>query len=242
MRYLLPLLAATVLFSCRPEEVDIERPTAQIEIPGLGDVVFTADGLRLVATLKDNTGLLQYKLTLNGLDSLNGVGADSTLTHIQINGTEESKGWFLDEVIPLPETTFNGQYQLILTCLDIEGNESLKDTVNFEIVNSTDPDAPVFNVAGPTPDDTLSIGQGFQLSGEITDQQSLIFADIEVSRTDGAQAIYEFEFSVIQNNSVGFDLYLQVDSTWTQGAYQVYYTAWDNYSGISHSIPFHVLY
>ncbi len=242
MRYLPLLFCATILFSCRPGEVDIERPTVEIEKPGGADVVFTADGIRLVATLKDNTGLLQYKLTVNGIDSLNDVGADSTFSEIYIDGIEAEKSFFLDQTIALPNSTFNGQYRAVLTCLDIEGNESLSDTADFEIDNSIDAEMPVFNVTGPTPDDTLVFGQGFQLGGQVTDSQNLIFSDIVVGRTDDSQIIYEFEFPIIQDNTVNYDHWLQVDSTWTNGAYQVYYTAWDNYSGVSHTIPFHVSY
>lgn len=198
-----------------------------------------------MATLTDNTGLLQYKITLNGIDSLNDVGRDSTLSVILIDGIPDKVGTFyLDKLIELSDTTFNGHYQLTLSCVDVEGNESYRDTVRFQIKNSIDSEPPVFDVAGPT-EDTLGFGQGFGLSGTIKDSRSLIYATIYIGKADGSDTLYWFDFPVVQNNEVSFasgQPYFLVDSIWTQGQYHVYYTAWDNYSGVSRSIPFYVKY
>lgn len=227
-------------------ENDLEKPIVTIDSPVDNQVVYTADDLRLVATLTDNTGLLQYKLVLTGIDSLNDVGADSTSHLIFIEGVPNAeKAIYIDEYVLLSDTTFNGFYRLTLTCIDVEGNEAIRDTVSIEIKNSIDSEPPVFNAAGPVSGDTLTFGEGFSITGNVTDSQSLIYSDIYVGRTDGSHEILTFGFSGIVNNTVDYDgigWYFQVDSTWKQGAYQMYITAWDNYSGVSHSIPFHVAY
>ena len=234
-----------LLASCQMED-DVEKPVVSIESPVDNQIVYTADGLRLVATLTDNTGLLQYKLVLTGIDSLNDVGADSTSHLIFIEGVANSeKAIYIDDYISLSDTTFNGFYRLTLTCIDVEGNEAIRDTVAIRIRNSIDSEPPVINALGPVAGDTLSFGEGFSITGNVTDSQSLIYSDIYVGRTNGSHEILTFGFSGIVNNTVDYDgigWYFQVDSTWNEGAYHMYITAWDNYSGVSHEIPFYVFY
>jgi hypothetical protein len=242
----LKYLAIAAIFSSCNQTTDTENPTVQIESPAEGQVVSTNDDLRLVATLSDDTGLLQYKLTINGIDSLNDVASDSTLHFIYVEGVlNETKAIYLDETIVLVDSTFNGHYYATLTAIDIEGNESVRDTVKFKIRNSIDSEIPVFNVGGPVAGDTLTFGEGFSVTGSVTDSQSLIYADIYVGRTDLSFELLSFGFADVQNNIVDYGnvgWFFQVDSTWSQGAYHMYFTAWDNYSGVSHEIPFYVSY
>ncbi|MCB0755475.1 MAG: DUF4625 domain-containing protein [Flavobacteriales bacterium] len=241
---LIPLLAIVAFAACN-QVTDAERPTISIDLPNENGIVTTNDGLRIVATLSDDTGLLQYKVILDGIDSENGIAADSTSSFIIVEGVpNKDKALYLDQVFPLSDTTFNGSYRIILACIDIEGNESLKDTVNFEIKNSIDNTPPVIDVGGPS-SDTLTIGQGFSPFGTITDSQSLIYASIYIGKVDGSDTLHWFDFPVIQNNLVLFgpsEAWWAVDSTWAQGHYHLYCTAWDNYSGVSSSVPFHVSY
>ena len=244
-KFLFPLLIVTIFTSCK-KEIDTDNPVASIDNPVFGEAIYTNDGLRLVATLTDNTGLLQYKLTLNGIDSLNDVGADSTISMIFVEGVpDENKAFYIDEVISLNDSTFNGHYQMTLACIDIEGNESLRDTVNFEIRNSNDYQPPELVVSGPSVGDTLGFGQGFWVGGKISDSQHLIFTDIYIGRTDGSHTVLEFGFSNINENMVDLGAigwWFAVDSTWANGDYHIYCTAWDNYSGVSASVPFYVSY
>ena len=233
-------------FSACNEIVDAERPIIDVELPTQNDIVITNDGLRIVATLSDDTGLLQYKVIFDGIDSENGIGSDSTSSFIMIDGVpNKDKAIYLDQVFPLSDTTFNGSYQIVLACIDIEGNESLKDTVQFTIRNSNDSEPPQFDVTGPTPGDTLGIGNGFSILGSTSDSQSLIYSDIYVGQVGGGDTILFFGFPAIQNNTVNYNnigWYFQVDSSWTPGDYHMYIKSWDNYSGASHEIPFHVSY
>ena len=245
IKKLCSLLVIAALASACNTETDSERPTVDLESPADGEVVTTDSDLRLVATILDNTGLLQYKFTVAGIDSLNDVGADSTFSYIHVesiaNGTS---GIFLDELIPLDDNVFNGEYFATLTAIDVEGNEAFRDTVKFSIQNSIDSEPPVFNVGGVVAGDTLNFGEGVAVIGEVTDP-SLIFADIYVGRIDGSFELVSFGFSGVENNTVnygGVGWYFEVDSTWSQGAYHMYFTAWDNYSGVSQEIPFHVSY
>lgn len=241
----LAALLATLFVGCQVDP-DVEKPIVTIESPSNGVVVTTNEGIRLAATLADNAGLLQYKITISGIDSLNDVGSDSTLSFIYVGAVmNKEKTAYLDQLIELSPNTFNGQYQLTLACIDLEGNESLRDTVLFEIQNSIDSEPPVFSVTGMNAGDTLQFGEGFSPGGMITDSQSLIYSTIYVGRINGSFKVLEFEFANIQDNAVNFDgigWYFQVDSTWAKGAYHLYYTAWDNYSGVSHTIPFNVTY
>ncbi len=224
---------------------DVEKPEVVIESPNSGEIVTTDSDLRLAATLTDNTGLLQYKIVISGIDSLNDVGADSTFSIMYIEGVPDKvQTFYLDKLIELDDATYNGQYQLTISCVDIEGNEALRDTVLFQINNSIDSEPPVIDAGGPTAD-TLFFGNGFSQNGIISDSQSLIYATVYIGKVDGSDTLHTFDYPVIQNNEINFDsgqAYWQVDSTWNQGQYHVYYTAWDNYSGVSKSIPFYVKY
>ncbi len=226
---------------------DSERPVVSIESPQNGDVVTTDNGIPLRAVLTDNTGLLQYKIVISGIDSLNGIGADSTFSTILIDGIPgKPKSFIIDHTIALDENTFNGFYQLTLTCVDVEGNEALRDTVLFQISNSIDSQPPVIDVNSMVLPDTLRFGEGFVLSGTVSDESALIFSDIFIGRTNFSDTVRYTDFPWISNNLVDytneFTWWHQVDSTWSQGAYHIYYTAWDNYSGVSHAIPFYVKY
>lgn len=226
---------------------DTDKPIVLIDSPLEGDVITTNSGLRLLATLTDNTGLLQYKIVISGIDSLNGIGADSTFSVTLINGIPDKPGTFLlDYLVNLNDSTFNGHYQLTLSCVDVEGNEALRDTVLFQIQNSTDHTPPIIDVSSLSIPDTIRFGQGFALSGMVTDERSLIYSDIFIGRTNFSDTVRYTDFPWISNNTVDyttdFSWFHQVDSTWSQGAYHIYYTAWDNYSGVSHTIPFYVKY
>lgn len=242
---LILLLFSFSFFGCKQID-DLEAPEVVIESPLNGEIITTDANLRLIATLSDNTGLLQYKITINGIDSLNDVGADSTLSIILIDGIPEKiETFYLDQLIELDDTTFNGHYELTFSCVDVEGNQSIRDTILFKIKNSIDSEPPVFNVAGPTKD-TIGLAQGFGLSGTITDSQSLIYSEIFIGKADFSDTIRFVTFPWISNNTLDYDnqfnWWIGTDSTWSQGQYHVYYTAWDNYSGVSKSIPFYVKY
>jgi len=237
------LLAVLVGVGCN-EEKDLERPTATILFPTNGATITTAEGIVLSALFEDNGELLQYKVMLEGIDSLNGIMKDTTLRWIRINGLSGSS-FSLNETIALPDSTFNGAYRLILSCIDSEGNQAYNDTIAVRVVNSLDSIAPVINVAGPVVGDTLGLGQGFSISGLISDETLLNYASIYIGRTNRTQTYVNIRFEPIYDNAVNFDALgwsVTIDSNWTKGAYEMYLVAWDHHSGVSRSIPFHVNY
>lgn len=237
------LLALLAGAGCN-EEIDLERPTATILSPSNGATITTAQGIVLSALFEDNGELLQYKVLLEGIDSLNGIMKDTTLRWIRIEGLSGAS-FNLNEIIALPDSTFNGFYRLLLSCIDSEGNQAYNDTVVVRVVNSLDSIAPVITVNGPVVGDTLGIGQGFWLGGMVTDEAALNRVTVFVGRINRSQAIVAVNLEPIVNNAVNLDAlgwYFSIDSTWTKGAYEVYFTAWDNHSGASFSIPFHVNY
>lgn len=244
----LSLLALIVglLTSCI-EERDSEKPVVSIISPSQNEIVYTADDLHILAELSDNRGILQYKIVLSGIDSLNDIAADTTYSVIYIDAIQDNAAQHsFDLTLDLPDSTFNGHYQLTMACVDVEGNQSYSDTVLLEIRNSFDSQPPVFNVTGPVPYDTLGFGEGFVLGGTVSDDMSLNYSEIFIGRTNFSDTVSYVSFPWITDNQVDytnvFNWWNQVDSTWSQGAYHVYYTAWDNYSGVSHSIPFYVKY
>lgn len=237
-------IIATTFTSCIMED-DTERPSVSVIAPESGNVLFTDDGLRVLAEMTDNRGVLQYKLVLAGIDSLNDVAADSAYQTTFIDAANERSVFSLDEVIPLPAYTYNGHYRLVLTCVDVEGNESLADTVSFVIKNNADMQPPVFDLGGVEPNDTLGFAAGLSPSGNVTDELNLTFVTYYIGTTDRSDTVVYFEFPAIQNNTVAIgDIgwFFQVDSSWAQGSYQIYATGWDGYSGVSSYIPFHVKY
>ena len=241
------LLVISAFSACQKVD-DTERPVASINSPIDGAIVQTQDGLLLQASLVDNTGLLQFKIVVSGVDSSNDISADSTYATTFIDALPKETSHFLEHLVELPDTTFNGFYYAVLSCLDVEGNESIKDTVRFQVINSIDSEPAQFNVSGPVELDTMSLGQGFSIQGTTTDSRSLVFSDMYVGKigaTSSSDTILYFKFTepvdnTIDYNSIGW--FVQVDSSWNQGAYHMYVTGWDNYSGASYEVPFYVFY
>lgn len=241
---LFSLICILTIIGCT-ETDDLEKPKSNLESPTTGQIISTNLGINLIATLTDNTGLLQYKVVVAGIDSLNGITADSTFSAIYIEGIENQvTRLYLEDVIALDSTTYNGHYTLTLSCVDIEGNESLADTVSFRIKNSIDSEPPVINAFGPLTD-TLFLGSGFSPNGTISDAYDLVYASVFIGSINNTDTTYWFDYPVISGNEVVLDgghPYFVIDSTWNPGLYHVNYTAWDNHAGVSKSIPFYVSY
>lgn len=236
------LLSMLLIVSC-DEAIDAERPVVSILSPLDGATASTADGIQISASITDNGELLQYKIVVSGIDSLNGIAKDSTLRMVIIGGLSGSQFDF-NETINLPDSTFNGFYNVIFTCLDNEGNQASSDTISLRIVNDLDSVPPVFNIGGlPALADTLRLGQGFTLSGGITDETSLNSVTLRIKSDDGTYTVYVFDFTVILDNTVNLEGnggYFLVDTNWAEGPYTAYFTAWDSLNGVDHSIPFYV--
>lgn len=234
-------LSALLLVSACDDGFDTERPLAVIQSPVSGQTVNTAEGIPLQVLFTDNGNLLQYKMRLEGIDSLNGIAKDTMLRMVYIGGLSGSSLLF-DEHIPLPDSTFNGHYRIIVTCIDDDGNESYPDTASVRIANVLDSIPPVI-ILGGLPEDTLRFGQGFTLSGIVSDETSLNRFTFRMANTDGSFTRFEHQATAFGDNSQvldGFGGWFQVDSAWTEGTYSVYITAWDSYSGVSHTSYFEV--
>lgn len=222
---------------------DVERPTAELISPANGMTVTTGEGLQLVARFTDNGNLLQYKIRLEGIDSLNRITKDTTLRLVFIEGVSGSD-FLLNQNISLPDSTFGGFYRIILTCIDDDGNESYPDTASVRIVNSLDSIPPLFVIEGiPGPSDTLRVGMGIALGGSISDETSLNFASVKIANTNGSFTRHSFEFPSVTDNNVDLTeigWWFPVDTTWTPGTYSAYFTAWDNHNGVDTTFLFQV--
>jgi len=242
----LPLVAVVFLIvsavSC-DDGFDTERPVATISSPVAWQTVNTADGIPMRGLLTDNGNLLQYKVRIEGIDSLNGIARDTMLRRVIIQGISGSV-FDLDENIPLPDSTFNGYYRIILSCIDDDGNESYPDSVPVRVVNVRDSIPPTFQIEGiPAVGDTLRLGMGFVLGGQIRDETSLNFASVRIARTEGGFELHKFDFGNIIDNVVdlsGIGWWFPVDTSWAEGRYRAYFTAWDDHNGADHELFFEV--
>lgn len=242
LRSLFLLFSAVLVGSCAPER-DSERPAINILSPTDWSDVYTTQGIPLHVIFTDNGELLQYRMVIAGIDSLNSIMKDTTFRTVFIEGLS-GKEYTLNESFVLATSVFNGYYTLILSCIDNEGNQALNDTVVMRIRNSADSLAPVIAVTGPTAGDTLGWGEGFYIGGSVTDETSLNLVSIRMGPVTG-EPNYIREFTIIQDNAVNLDgitPWLAPDSTWTQGNYVLYVSAWDNHNGVDRTILFHVKY
>jgi len=237
------LLVVALFWSACSDGFDMERPTTELISPASGQTVNTGQGIQLLVKFTDNGNLLQYKMRLEGIDSLNGIARVKTYRLVFIEGISGSE-FLLEQNIPLPNSTFNGYYRIILSCIDDDGNESYPDTAVVRIVNILDSVPPVFEIEGiPGPHDTLKIGMGIALGGRISDETSLDSASVKIANTNGSFKLHYFNFLSITDNAVdltGIGWWFPVDSTWTPGTYSAYFTAWDNYSGVDTTFLFQV--
>lgn len=244
----MPLVAVVFLImsavSC-DDGFDTERPFATIVSPVAWQTFSTADGIPMRGLLTDNGNLIQYRVLIEGIDSLNGIAKDTMLRRVIINGISGSV-FDIDIKIPLPDSTFNGFYRFVLSCIDDDGNESFPDTVPVRMVNVLDSIPPRFQIEGiPAIEDTLRIGMGFVLGGFISDETSLNFASVRIASMEGGFVLHQFEFGNILDNMVDFSSigwWFPVDTNWAEGRYRAYFTAWDDYNGADHEIFFEVKY
>jgi len=237
------LLMLVMLWTACSDGFDLERPTAELISPTNGMTVTTGQGLQLVAKFTDNGNLLQYKIRLEGIDSLNRVAKDTTLRLVFIEGISGSE-FLLNQNISLPDSTFGGFYRIILTCIDDDGNESYPDTASVRIVNSLDSVPPVFLIEGiPGPTDTLRVGMGFVLGGNVIDETSLNLVYVKIGNVNGSFTVLNFNFLFIPDNNLdltAIGLWFPVDTTWTAGTYSAYFSAWDNHNGVDTTFFFQV--
>jgi len=237
------LLVVALFWTACSDGFDLERPTTELISPVNGQTVNTGQGIQLLVKFTDNGNLLQYKMRLEGIDSLNRITKDTTYRLVFIEGISGSE-YMLEHNITLPYSTFNGYYRIIVSCIDDDGNESYPDTASVRIVNVLDSIPPVFDIQGiPGPGDTLKLGMGIALSGRISDETSLNLVTVKIANTNGSFTRHDFKFPSITDNNVdltGIGWWFPVDTNWTPGTYSAYFTAWDNYSGVDTTFLFQV--
>lgn len=238
----LALAFLALMFQACEEDADNDAPTFTVHSPVDGATVNISEGIPLHIVFNDNDELVQYKLVLDGIDSLNGIAADSMPRIVRIDECSGQE-FTLDGYFPLPDSAFNGFYTLTITCADNGGNQAIADTLRLRLVNPLDSVPPVFSIT-QSPNDTLTFGEGFTIEGQVTDETSLNLVTVRLGPVEGDGKLTQ-DYSTIENNTVLLDgniPWFNIDSTWATGQYVLYLTAWDNYNGVDHSTFFYVNY
>lgn len=211
-------------FAACTEETDIEKPVTNIISPVSGDTLFTDEGLRLVATLEDDGELNQYKLSLVGNDSLNGLIADSAISRIFVDdlGADEI---YIERVFDIPDTIMNGHYKLSMSVLDQAGNESIADTSEFFFQNKNDTVFPTF--LDTVIFDTISeLRGGLAVNIDVWDDH-LVYVKLVVTHEDGVTIIAEEEWNNVNYSLVSMNQWYPYQETWPEGDFIIYVVAVD---------------
>ena len=217
------LLTSCILISCT-EDPDLESPITDIIFPVQGDTLLIDEGLRFVATIEDNISAGQYKLELNGIDRLNGPLADSTISRIFVDDLSDGE-FYIERSFSIPDSIFNGHYQISLSAIDNAGNESVADTANFFFFNTNDTVQPTF--IDTVVFDTISVIRGgFNVNIDVFDDY-LKYVKLEVTEDNGSTTLREVEWLDVNYSWVNILEWYPFDESWPEGDYTIHVLAID---------------
>lgn len=237
IRPVILLFAVAAAFVSCTNNVDQDGPVTMIEVPMDTDTIISSEGIRLVASLEDEELITQYRVELTGVDSLNGLAADTATNWINVY--EASQGQFyIDETFDLPEEQFNGHYTLSLHALDAAGNQSDGDTVSFYIRNPLD--LQEISFADTMVFDTIEeFRGGVGINIDILDDK-LTYAEMWVSSVDGQTEIAYREWLDVNYFWININTWFTWDNAWVEGEYTTRIVAWDQYGYKEYTNSFYI--
>ena len=214
------------------EEADLEKPGTQIIYPAEGDTLFTDEELRLVATLEDNGALNQYRLQLDGIDELNGLLADSAISRIFVDDLASDE-FYIERVFDIPDTLMNGHYSMSMSAIDVAGNESVADTVDFFFKNRLDTVQPVF--IDTVFRDTLQVSNnGIWINVDIYDDQ-VVYCRLTITHEESGFYIGGNEWVDFNYAWVNIDHWYPYTDDWPEGDFVYLIEVIDQFGYYSYS-------
>ena len=158
---------------------------------------------------------------------------------------KRTQDWYYQEIIDLegnearvsrkldvPDDVTAGSYHLILSVLDIAGNEANQEIYDVSVVNTADTEIPVLTLQAPT-EASLKVekGESVSIKATIVDDQALLdggrwrvqYKDI---KSGNVFTLLEEGFDTGENSTqVSYEL--EVPNTWVSGTYEVRLRAYD---------------
>ena len=207
------------------EKTDLEKPVTEILFPAQGDTLFTDEELRLVATLDDNGSLNQYRLSLVGNDERNGLIADSAISRVFVDNLAEDE-FYIERVFDIPDTLMNGHYHLTMSALDLAGNQSEADSVEFFFKNRNDTIQPTFLDTAVF--DTITADRGgLMVNVDVLDDE-LVYCKLTVTHENGT-VMQVNEWLDVYYNLVIVQQWIPYDESWEEGNITYNVVAVDKY-------------
>lgn len=172
---------------------------------------------KLSFNLKAKEGLSQYKIDIHHNFDCHGHGRMSmdayepwkVLKIVDVTGQQK----MINEELQVPSNVLAGNYHFMLQCVDEKGNEAPLILYSIIVSNSKDTEIPQIKIDNPKTDAiNLQKTQPFDLTANITDNDSLATGRVELSYFDSANE----EFTV--------DQFLFPSNTAQSYAYKYVYT------------------
>lgn len=200
-----------ILAACKKETtepVDQTKPVIMMTSPTTSSSFNGGTNMEIVLGFSDNKSLAQTKINIHNNSDGHSHGKTEVLpfeldTIINLSGTSQN----LNIPVALPVDIKAGKYDILVYCIDSEGNEADYKFVQFEIKNPTDLVAPTINMM-PEPDTLVDFAGGttksFSLTGQVSDNSDLKSYSIIVERENEEEVykIFNSNWSGTTNNLV----------------------------------------
>lgn len=189
--------ASFFITSCKKDTPDTEAPSINsVEEPLMNDTLFTGSELHVEANISDNEALSQLKIDVHAAEDghnhgkVDGSAYWETVVILDLSGASTS----VHEHIDIPADAASGKYHVILTAVDKAGNQSEIVERDIFIQNSGDQIAPIVTITSPSPNETISLGAGINVSAILTDNIALEDADLRLLL--GSTVVFETEITL----------------------------------------------
>jgi len=189
--------ASLFITSCKKDTPDTEAPAiTAVDEPLMNDTLFTGAELHVEASISDNEELSQLKIDVHAAEDghnhgkVDGSAYWETIVLVDLSGASTS----VHEHIDIPADAASGKYHVILSAVDKAGNQSEIVERDIYIQNSGDQIAPIVTITSPTPNESISLSAGINVSAILTDNIALEDADLRLLL--GSAVVFETEITL----------------------------------------------
>jgi hypothetical protein len=131
MKALIMLLLVISAFSCKKSDKDTQLPSIVLLQPVNNDQFEPGKDFTIVATFQDYVELASYRISISWENKGQNISPNPESPAWEVNkeGTLSGKLEALNIKINVDENIRQGNYELIITCVDKTGNEASRVTI-----------------------------------------------------------------------------------------------------------------
>jgi hypothetical protein len=131
MKILILLLLTTIILGCKKSDKDTQLPSIVLLQPVNNDQFEPGKDFTIVATFQDYVELASYRISIRWDNKAQNISPNPESPAWEVNkeGTLSGKLEALNIKINVDENIRQGNYELIITCVDKTGNEASRVTI-----------------------------------------------------------------------------------------------------------------